>query len=135
MNQAELAERSGISKSQLSRYLAGKATPQLRQIHRLVDALEVRDLTFWYTVSELQSLERVLAARAGSGWPDPLLEAVLRSLLGEPRDDAAGEAAAAGGGRLGRLLAAARRSNAANRAILEALTEEHAAGRAAALGD
>jgi transcriptional regulator with XRE-family HTH domain len=49
LSQAELARRSGIGKSQLSKYESGKELPKLPTLARLLEALETDPLTFFYS--------------------------------------------------------------------------------------
>lgn len=49
MKQAELAARAGIGKSQLSKYEGGKEQPKLAALSKLLTALDVTPLGFFYT--------------------------------------------------------------------------------------
>lgn len=87
LKQTDLAERTGMSKGQVSRYLAGETTPQLRQLFRIIDALDTDDLLFWYVFEQMRRIHRVVRPRLLGEAPrldDPLLEAVLGSVLGDP---------------------------------------------------
>lgn len=50
MKQAELAARAGIGKSQLSKYEGGKELPKLAALGKLLRALDVTPLGFFYTL-------------------------------------------------------------------------------------
>jgi transcriptional regulator with XRE-family HTH domain len=98
LKQTDLAERSGIAKGQISKYLSGITTPQLPQLFRIIDALETDDLLFWYVFQQVRRLQSVVRPRLLGASPpldDPLLEAVLGSVLGKPPPQDDGEAAAA----------------------------------------
>lgn len=92
LKQTDLADRTGMSKGQVSRYLAGETTPQLRQLFRIIDALDTDDLLFWYVFEQMRRIHRVVRPRL-LGDParldDPLMEAVLGSVLGESKTDGA----------------------------------------------
>jgi len=94
LKQTDLAELTGMSKGQVSRYLAGETTPQLRQLFRIIDALDTDDLLFWYVFEQMRRIHRVVRPRLLGDPPrldDPLLEAVLGSVLGDSKTAADGE--------------------------------------------
>lgn len=52
-SQHELAQRTGMSRAQLSGYESGRALPQLNQLERLLDGLDVSP---WELVAVLESM-------------------------------------------------------------------------------
>lgn len=60
LSQAELAQRAGIKATQVSRYETGQVLPQLPQLERLLDALEVGLPQFLYTLLHVERVARLL---------------------------------------------------------------------------
>lgn len=60
VSQAELADRCGIRANQISRYETGQVLPQLAQLERLLDALEVGLPEFLFAMSHLERTARLL---------------------------------------------------------------------------
>lgn len=67
MKKKTLAQRARMSKSQVSDYLSGSKTPQLRQLVRIADALEVDLLTLFFTASRIEEVQRRMAALSEPG--------------------------------------------------------------------
>lgn len=64
LSQKELAERSGMREEQISRYLSGKvANPGVRQLFRLLGALEVDLTTFGFVVEAVRQVQGVVELR------------------------------------------------------------------------
>lgn len=61
MNQAQLARLAGIGKSQLSKYEGDKELPRLDSLERILTALKVSHLGFFYTLDFIQAQARALA--------------------------------------------------------------------------
>lgn len=95
MSQKELAERSGMREEQVSRYLGGKV-PNLgvRQLFRLLEALEVDLATFHFALEAVMHLEEVVDPRQPQD-RRRLNRRVWRFLLAEmtpePSDDPPGD--------------------------------------------
>lgn len=62
MSQSELAERAGIRATQVSRYETGQVQPQLAQLERLLDALEVGLPEFLFALLHVERTVRVMEA-------------------------------------------------------------------------
>jgi len=56
LSQAETARRSGIGKSQLSKYENGRELPKLDSLARLLAVLEVSHFDFFYTLHAIDEL-------------------------------------------------------------------------------
>lgn len=82
MSQAELAGEAGIRSSQVSRYETGQVQPQLRQLERLLDALEVELPEMLFALLHVERLVRVLES-ADSRTP---AEALVRDSVAAHRD-------------------------------------------------
>lgn len=54
LQQKELSERSGVGRAAISRYEAGKASPSLENLGRLLEALEVGPRDFAYCLERLR---------------------------------------------------------------------------------
>lgn len=54
LSQAELARRSGLGKSQLSKYESGKELPKLASLEKLLRVLAAEPLTLFYTAHLLK---------------------------------------------------------------------------------
>jgi transcriptional regulator with XRE-family HTH domain len=61
MNQAELARKAGIGKSQLSKYEGDRELPRLDSLERILAALRVSHLGFFYTLDFIQAQAKALA--------------------------------------------------------------------------
>jgi transcriptional regulator with XRE-family HTH domain len=85
LSQGELARNAGMGKSQISKYESGKEFPRLESLERLLDALGVEPLTFFYTAHLLKHRTEISpAAILVTTTPllnDPALES-FRSLFG-----------------------------------------------------
>lgn len=72
MNQAQLARQAGVGKSQLSKYEGDKELPRLDSLGRILAALKVTHLGFFYTLDFIQAQANALgrgtelARRAGA---------------------------------------------------------------------
>lgn len=60
LSQSELARRAGIKATQVSRYETGQVQPQLRQLERLLDALEVGLPEFLFTLVHVERTLEIL---------------------------------------------------------------------------
>lgn len=60
LSQAELASRAGIRPNQISRYETGQVLPQLGQLERLLDALEVGLPELLFAMAHLERTARLL---------------------------------------------------------------------------
>lgn len=60
LSQAELAERAGIRSNQISRYETGQVLPQLAQLERILDALDVGLPELLFAMSHLERTARLL---------------------------------------------------------------------------
>lgn len=60
MSQSELAGRAGIRATQVSRYETGQVQPQLPQLERLLDALEVGLPEFLFALLHVERTVRVM---------------------------------------------------------------------------
>ena len=61
---AEVAERAEMGKAQLSKYEIGAELPNLRTLAKLIDALEVEPLWFFYLMHQLSHGQSVEALKA-----------------------------------------------------------------------
>jgi transcriptional regulator with XRE-family HTH domain len=61
---AEVAERAEMGKAQLSKYETGAEVPNLRTLAKLLDALEVEPLWFFYLIHQLSRGQSVEALKA-----------------------------------------------------------------------
>jgi transcriptional regulator with XRE-family HTH domain len=66
-SQAVLAQEAGIGKSQLSKYETGRELPKLESLARVLAALDVTPLAFFYVMDQLTQNGRWLS----EGAPDP----------------------------------------------------------------
>lgn len=64
-SQSEIARRSGIGKSQVSKYESGRELPKLDTLAGLLKALEVGVFEFWYTVHLIDAGEAQIDSSAG----------------------------------------------------------------------
>lgn len=97
IDQAQLAKRTGMHKSQLSGYLSGSSTPKLPQLHRLMEGLDVTAVQFFMVTDRMQDLSRRLGKRVSDETlraVDPVFAVVLKA-ADEARQEAE-EAEAAG---------------------------------------
>ncbi|HMB53453.1 MAG TPA: helix-turn-helix transcriptional regulator [Thermoanaerobaculia bacterium] len=60
LSQGELAERAGIRPNQISRYETGAVQPQLAQLERILEALDVGIAEFLFTMNHLDRTARLL---------------------------------------------------------------------------
>jgi len=60
LSQAELASRAGIRPNQISRYETGQVLPQLGQLERVLEALEVGLPEFLFAMAHLERTARLL---------------------------------------------------------------------------
>lgn len=67
LSQAELAARAGIRSNQISRYETGQVLPQLGQLQRILDALDIGMPELLFAMSHLERLAKML--RAGDRLP------------------------------------------------------------------
>jgi transcriptional regulator with XRE-family HTH domain len=65
LNQAQVASRAGIGKSQMSRYEGGKELPRLDTLVTVLAALRVGIFEFWYIVHLIDSGEAQIDSNAG----------------------------------------------------------------------
>lgn len=73
LSQADLARRAGIRPNQVSRYETGQVLPQLGQLEKLLDALEVGLPEFLFAMTHLERTARLLEQP-----PGPPTEALAR---------------------------------------------------------
>jgi transcriptional regulator with XRE-family HTH domain len=81
LSQAETAARAGIRPNQISRYETGQVLPQLEQLGRLLEALDVDEVDFVLFHARVRDLVAgmQLAAEAGAAGREEVVE-VLREL-------------------------------------------------------
>lgn len=60
LSQAELGKRTGIRANQLSRYEMGHVKPQLEQLGRLLEALEIRPVDFFLMMARVERMVSAL---------------------------------------------------------------------------
>jgi len=72
LSQAELANRAGIRPNQVSRYETGAVQPQLNQLTRLLEALQVDLTDFVFALASVQRLQRRLTGAADRESPERL---------------------------------------------------------------
>jgi transcriptional regulator with XRE-family HTH domain len=78
MTRTEVAEKAGMSPSQISHYLSGRTLPQLAQLERLAGALDVDLLTVFYTMSKIDEVRKRLEVVGQSGeLRDPADDVIL----------------------------------------------------------
>ena len=89
LSQAELARRSGVGKSQLSKYESGKELPKLETLARLLEALGIEPLTLFYSEHLLRHRAEIapasLLVTTTTPLDDPALES-FRRLFGHLLD-------------------------------------------------
>ena len=61
LSQEELGRRSGIMANQISRYETGAVLPQIPQLERLLEGLGTGYVEFFYVLSAVKRLHRLLA--------------------------------------------------------------------------
>lgn len=134
VTQEELAKRSGVNKSQISKYLNGHAVPQLAQILRISEGLGVRPVVFWSVLEKMKDLHRQLETRVTGDVlrdADPLFAAVLRAYLGDRRrgsEDRGGEASKPEGDWFDKLLQAQKLALESQRLFVEAMEQRRRDG-------
>ena len=131
ISQTELAQRAGMSKTQISRYLGGKVTPQFQQLERLLAGLGIDEALFFTIVKRVREIELLTVERPGGRrrrGGDPMLAMFLDLALGPPPEGGDGEGdgdAEAPSHPLRKLIRAQRLNLESQRLILEYLEEQH----------
>ena len=78
LTQAELAERAGTARSQISRYERGDVLPSLETLRRLVRACDL-ELGFGVYNADLEDHDATLIARALALSPEQRVERAVRA--------------------------------------------------------
>ena len=89
-SQAKLARDAGIGKSQLSKYENGRELPKFDSLEKVLNALEVGQFEFFYTLHLVNGRAAALTHERSDGevLPIGLPSAVGLPLLSEPTDEA-----------------------------------------------
>lgn len=86
LGQEELAERTGVRPSQISRYETGAVIPQLAQLERLLNGLGIGYVEFFYVVSVVERLVRVVERVDRRETPEALAIHAALARLSETAD-------------------------------------------------